>query len=78
MPIVQGMSREKSLDAILGSFDPNEETGRANLKGGTVTIWLSPEYKAKYDRIQERSQRRFVKKLRELVQAAIDRTEQVA
>lgn len=67
--------REQSLDAILGSFDLNEAISGCDLKGGTVTIWLSPEYKAKYDRLQEVSQRRFVKKLRELVQLAIDKTE---
>lgn len=67
--------KEKSLDEILEGFDVNDVVRTENLKGGPVTIWLSPEYKAKYDKLQELSQRRFAKKLRELLQAAIDRAQ---
>lgn len=67
--------REKSLDAIMSNFDPTESVIENNLKGGTVTIWLSPEYKAKYEHLQKVSKRRFISKLRELVQAAIEVTE---
>lgn len=66
---------EKSLDAILGDFNPGESPAKGNLQGGTLTIWLSPEYKAKYDNLQRVSNRRFIKKVREIIQAAIDRTE---
>jgi len=69
------MREKKSLDAIIGSFDPTETTEVGNLKGGTVTTWLSPEYKASYDRLQKQSKRRFAKIVRELIQTAIDRAE---
>jgi hypothetical protein len=66
----------KSLDAILGDFNPNESISRVSVKsGGPVTIWLTAEYKAKYDRLQEKSHKRFCKKVRELIQAAIDHCE---
>ncbi len=65
-----------SLDKILDEFEPAETTERGKFKlGGPVTIWLTPEYKAKYDKIQKVSSRRFCAKLRELVHAAIDMTE---
>jgi hypothetical protein len=69
--------REKSLDAILGSFDLGEIVDRPDLRarGGTVTVWLSPDYKAKYNHLQTVSQGRFSKTLREIVKAAIDRAE---
>lgn len=68
------MSRPKSLDAILDGFEPETPAARETVKSGApVTIWLSAEYKEKYDRIQERSRKRFCKKVRELIQAAIDR-----
>jgi hypothetical protein len=69
-PVVQ----TKSLDAIFEDFDP-QEPRRSSLKtgGAPVTIWIPVEYKAKYDRLQEMSKKRFCKKVRELIQAAIDR-----
>lgn len=67
--------KETSLDEILGEFDPGETTRTTGLTGGSVTIWLSAEDKARYDRIQESTGRRFSKKLRELVLAAMDVTE---
>ena len=76
MAILEGM-REKSLDARLGSFDLSECVDRTDSRsrGGTVTVWLSPDYKAKYNRLQLASQGRFSKTLREIVKAAIDRAE---
>ena len=67
-------AREKrSLDAILDDFDCRSEEREDVKAGGPVTVWLTPKYKAKYDRLQEASNRRFIKKLRALVKAAIDR-----
>ena len=66
----------QSLDQILGTFDPNSTAEKSNLKtGAPVTIWLPPEYKAKYDQLQKRSNREFIKKLREIVRVAIDVSE---
>lgn len=65
---------EKSLDTILGTFEPTEAR-EGLMRGGCLTIWLTPEYKEKYDKLQGMSGRRFIKTLRELIQAAIDQTE---
>ncbi len=66
------LAEQKSLDAILEDFvvgaDMPDPTTRKAL-----TIWLSPEHKERYDRIQRASGRRFCDKVRELIIAAIDR-----
>ena len=60
-----------SMDEILGDFNPKEKARGSNLKGGTVTIWLSPEDKARYNQLQECSGGRFSKKAREALLALI-------
>lgn len=69
---------KRSLDAILDDFNWSAEEREDVKAGGPVTVWLTPKYKAKYDRLQEASNRRFIKKIRELVKAAIDRCEATA
>lgn len=66
----------KSLDAILDDFDPNVNHPPLTAAGGSamVAIWLPKEYKATYDRLQQATSRRFSRKLRELIMAAIDAT----
>jgi hypothetical protein len=69
----------KSLDQIMQGFDADETESVSSLKSGRpITIWLPAEYKAAYEQIQSRSGRRFTKKLRELIQAAIDVTQERA
>lgn len=70
----------KSLDSILGSFNPNDSLSNVSeLRGGRpVTIWLPEKYKTAYDKLQRASGRGFSKKLRELIEAAIDATESKA
>lgn len=73
------VEKDQSLDEILADFDPKESgSTKQNLKGGTVTIWLSPEDKARYDRLQQLSDRRFITKVREIVRAAISKAEKRA
>jgi hypothetical protein len=66
-----------ALDALLGEFDASEG---ANNPEPTkhVTFWISAEHKTRYDAIQARTGRRFSKKLRELIQAAIELAEKRA
>jgi hypothetical protein len=52
------------------------ETQAENLK--PITLWIPENYKLKYDELQQKSNRRFCKKLRELMLAAIDKTESKA
>ena len=74
--------RKLSLDAILAEFNPMEPRAPKapcpNAGGATITVWLSPDDKARYDRLQQLSGRRFGKKLRELIRAAIDRCDSAA
>lgn len=67
---------EKSLDQIISTFALKDDSMKSKIKdGGPVTIWLPKEYKTKYDKIQRTTDRRFCKKIRELIVAAIDITE---
>lgn len=62
-----------SLDDILGDFNPSEIGYGSNLKSGApIAVWLTAEDKARYDRLQKVSGRRFCKKIRELIRAAMD------
>lgn len=66
----------QSLDAILSNFNPSENEQESSLKDREcVTIWLPATMKARYDRLQEQSGRRFSKKIRELLLAAISRAD---
>lgn len=70
------MSEPKpSLDAIIDDFVAlqTEQPDPSNRKA--ITIWVTPEYKEKYDRVQKRSGRQFWNKLQQVVYAAIDRCE---
>jgi len=67
---------KKSLDEIMEGFSLAAQQSRGTLKtGAPVTIWLPAEYKARYDQLQAVSGKRFCKKVRELIEAAIDRCE---
>lgn len=66
------------LDDILGDFTTAGGPTKSGLNGGTVTIWLSAEDKARYDRLQEQSNRRFSKKAREALILLMDLAEQRA
>jgi hypothetical protein len=67
---------ELSLDEILADFNPTRSDQPSRLTGGTtITIWVSPEDKARWNRLQRMSGRRFAKKARELLLAAIELAE---
>lgn len=70
------MNETRSLDQILGEFKPdNLEVSKDSRLTAHVSIWLPGDYKARYDRLQRMTGRRFAKALRELIQAAIDKTD---
>lgn len=68
--------REKTIEGILGDFKPTASGNRSSLTGGTVTIWLSAEDKARYDRLQKMSGRKFSNKTREVLLAVMELAEQ--
>lgn len=68
--------RETTISEILGDFSPTMKDSPKSLKEGRpVTIWLPAEAKARYDRLQEKSGRRFSKKAREILLALIEMAE---
>lgn len=65
------------IQELLKDFNPKElEEERQNQR--PLTVWLSATDKARYDRIQKMSNRRFNKMIREVIQAALDVVEKKA
>lgn len=69
------MTPKVSLEEILGDFNPKggREAGSKNRQ--PVTIWMSPENKARYDRLQKGSGGQFIGKVRQAVLSLIDLAE---
>lgn len=67
------MKTEPTIDDILNAFDSAEDEDEKIRNGRTLTIWVSPETKKKYDAIQRRSGRRFSKILKQVIELSIDR-----
>lgn len=66
---------EKTLDDILGDFPPKVRQASIR-RGGSFSLWLPDDFKARYDRLQAASGRTFNQKVRELVMALIERAEE--
>jgi predicted DNA-binding protein len=67
---------EKTLESILGDFSPSApDTSESVRYGGSIAVWLPSALKARYDALQERSGKRFSKKVREAVVAMIELAE---
>jgi hypothetical protein len=68
--------KEKTLNDILADFGPlNADRKTAGKGRSPVTIWLDPESKARYDKLQISSGRGFSKKAREVLLALIEAAE---
>ena len=66
-----------SLDGILEGFNPSPGPKPAPrwTRRRALTVWLEPEWHARYKALQHESKETFSKKIRELVMAAIAITE---
>lgn len=65
---------EMSLDSVLEGFDLSDcERPQYSSKRRAVTIWLSPEMQKKYEELQVKSNKRFNKLLRTLIEKAIQK-----
>lgn len=69
--MIEYMRENMSLREILGDFNPTGQIKSDSRSRHAVTIWLSPEDKARYDRLQAASGRGFSKKAREALMALI-------
>lgn len=66
------MAKKKSIDEILEAFDQGATETKIR-DGCTLTFWVSPEIKKKYEIIQRRSKRRFSRVLKEVIEESIQR-----
>lgn len=67
---------EMSLDSVLEGFDLNSSVQPQFAdKRRAVTIWLSPEMQKKYEELQVKSNKRFNKLLRTLIEKAIQKVD---
>lgn len=69
--------RITTLTEILGDFTCSPAQLQAK-NGATLTLWVPVDVKARYDKLQEQSGRRFSKKAREALIALIDAAEKIA
>jgi hypothetical protein len=65
-----------ALDALIGEFEAGEGTGAERTV--PVTFWISVKHKERYDAVQARTGRRLSKRLRAIIQAAIELAEKRA
>lgn len=65
--------KQKTIEDILGDFSANEQADAPAVdRRAPVTVWLSPEYKKKYDELQKGSNRQLSKAARKMMMALID------
>lgn len=67
-----------TINDLLGDFSQATDTDKSLTERRPVTIWLPADAKSRYDKLQEKSGRRFSKKAREVLLALIDCAEQKA
>lgn len=73
------MQNENSLDLILGDLIADAGSGdEATIDSLPMTLWIPHAYKARFDALQARTKKKFGKKLKEVVMAAIDRVDSSA
>lgn len=63
----------KSLDSIFDDLDLSRQVTQDKVIKANLSIWIPVDYKQKYDRIQNRTNREFSARLCELVKQVIDK-----
>ena len=64
-----------SLDQIFEAFDKDIFTPSESSQRQAITIWVPEQYKAKFDSLQDRTNRRFGKLVKAMLMKSIDRIE---
>ena len=67
------MKNDKSLDSILASFEIADLETADREGSKPITIWVPTKVQQKYESLQEKSRRKFGKKLKEVVINSIDK-----
>jgi hypothetical protein len=65
-----------ALDALVGEFEANGSGGAERTV--PVTFWISVKHKEAYDTVQARTGRKLSKRIRAIIQAAIELAEKRA
>lgn len=65
----------KSLDDIFKDLAPILTEIKDVDQKDSVTVWISKDYKQKYDVLQAKTKRKFSKLLVEVIKSAIDKAE---
>ena len=66
-------AQNTSLDALFEDLDLNRGNELSAEDRGAITLWIPKAYIEKYGEIQEKTKRRFGKKLQEMVMRSIDK-----
>lgn len=75
MPYNRGMTDKISPEHFIEVFDLKEEKSVPQEECETLTLWVSREYKEKYNLVQARSKKKFGKFLKQIVEKTIDRVD---
>lgn len=65
----------KSLDDIFKDYAPILTEIKDVDQKDSVTVWISKDYKQRYDVLQAKTKRKFSKLLVEVIKSAIDKAE---
>lgn len=68
---------KEQIDSIINDFKPknSEPQPKAERAASPVAFWLPPTYKAKFDDVQNRTDKKFGKALQALVMNVLDSVE---
>lgn len=68
--------KDATLDQFLGDFVPSDSSReQSSMQKDLVSIRLTPDAKARWDKLQEMSRKQFGKKAREVILALIEAAE---
>lgn len=62
-----------SLDSILDDFEINQSGENQKDDSCPITLWIPVKYKERFAELQEKSNKRFGKKLKEVIMRSIDK-----
>lgn len=66
---------EDSIDQIIKNIDFDMDDQAFKKSRGSLTLWISKEYKEKYETLQSKTDKRFSKALQQIFTLAIDKAE---
>lgn len=65
--------RSKSLDSIFKDFQLDEDSDLVSKNMKCIAIWLPESYKKSFDELQDKTNRKFGRKIKELIIRSIQK-----